>query len=122
MVFKKCVRVLDENHRFAPQYDENDTITVPCENVLTAIGQKALWGGLLDGSKAVLRGNGTVEADPVTLQTTQPDIFAGGDIYHGARFAIDAIDLMQVPGYTVVRHSCSRLHVSGRETEKLWPR
>ena len=31
-------------------------------------------------------------------------------------------DLMQVPGYTVVRHSCSRLHVSGRETEKLWPR
>ena len=91
VVFKKCVRVLDENHRFAPQYDENDTITVPCENVLTAIGQKALWGGLLDGSKAVLRGNGTVEADPVTLQTTQPDIFAGGDIYHGARFAIDAI-------------------------------
>ena len=31
-------------------------------------------------------------------------------------------DLMQVPGYTVVRHSCSRLHVSGRKTEKLWPR
>ena len=31
-------------------------------------------------------------------------------------------DLMQVPGYTVVRHGCSRLHVSGRKTEKLWPR
>ena len=31
-------------------------------------------------------------------------------------------DLMQVPGYTVIRHGCSRLRVSGRETEKLWPR
>ena len=31
-------------------------------------------------------------------------------------------DLMQVPGYTVVRHSCSRLRVSGREPEKLLPR
>ena len=31
-------------------------------------------------------------------------------------------DSMQVPGYTVIRHGCSRLRVSGRETEKLWPR
>ena len=29
--------------------------------------------------------------DPLTLQPAQPDIFAGGDIQHGAKFAIDAI-------------------------------
>ena len=91
IVFKKCVRVFDENHRFAPEYHEEETITLECENVLTSIGQKAVWGSLLDGSKAVLRKNGTLEADGVTLQTGEPDIFAGGDIYHGARFAIDAI-------------------------------
>lgn len=39
----------------------------------------------------MLRRNGTAEADPVTLQTAEPDIFVGGDIHHGARFAIDAI-------------------------------
>ena len=91
VVFKKCLRVFDENRRFAPQYDENDTVTVPCENVLMAIGQSAEWGNLLKGSKVELRPNGTAAADPVTLQTAEPDVFVGGDIFHGARFAIDAI-------------------------------
>ncbi len=91
VVFKKCVSVFDSEHRFAPKYDENDTITVPCSNALMAIGQSAEWGDLLKGSKVVVRRNGTAEADPVTLQTAEPDIFVGGDIFHGARFAIDAI-------------------------------
>ncbi|RRF97071.1 MAG: FAD-dependent oxidoreductase [Lachnospiraceae bacterium] len=91
IVFKKCLSVKDADGRFNPKYDENDTITISCENVLTAIGQSADWGHLLDGSKVKLRRNGTAEADPVTLQTAEPDIFVGGDINHGARFAIDAI-------------------------------
>ena len=91
IVFKKCTRVFDSEHRFAPQYDETDTITVPCSHVLMAIGQSAEWGDLLKGSKVELRPNGTAVADPVTLQTAEPDIFVGGDIFHGARFAIDAI-------------------------------
>ena len=91
VVFKKCLSVFDESGRFAPQYDENNTITVDCDNVLTAIGQTAEWGGLLEGSKISLRGNGTAIADKVTLQTAEPDVFVGGDIYHGALFAIDAI-------------------------------
>ena len=91
VVFKRCTRVYNDEHRFAPQYDENDTITVPCENVLMAIGQSAEWGALLEGSKVKVRPNGTVVADAVTYQTDEPDIFVGGDIFHGARFAIDAI-------------------------------
>ena len=91
IVFKRCVSVFDKDHRFAPSYDEEDTITVPCENILMSIGQAACWGDLLKGSKVQLRGNGTAIADPVTYQTAEPDIFVGGDIYHGARFAIDAI-------------------------------
>ena len=91
IVFKRCTRVFDENHRFAPQYDDADTITVPCSHVLMAIGQSAEWGDLLKGSKVELRPNGTAVADPVTLQTAEPDVFVGGDIFHGARFAIDAI-------------------------------
>lgn len=91
IVCKRCTRVFDENGRFAPQYDENDTITVPCQNVLMAIGQSAEWGELLKGSKVELRPNGTAAADPVTCQTAEPDIFVGGDIFRGARFAIDAI-------------------------------
>ena len=91
VLFKKCTRVYDENHRFAPEYDEDDTLLVECSNVLLSIGQSAVWGKMLEGTKVVLRPNGTVEADPLTLQTAEPDIFAGGDIFTGARFAIDAI-------------------------------
>ena len=91
IVFKKCTRVYGEEHRFAPQYDESETITIPCSNVLMAIGQSAVLGEMLKGTKVEIRPNGSIVADPVTLQTAEPDIFAGGDIYHGARFAIDAI-------------------------------
>ena len=91
VVFKKCTRVYDENHRFSPVYDENDTVIVPCDNLLLSIGQSAVWGELLKGTKVELKPNGTVVADPVTRQTAEPDIFVGGDVFTGARFAIDAI-------------------------------
>lgn len=91
IVFKKCLSVLDENRRFSPKYDEKDTVTVECENVYLSIGQSILWGDLLKGSEVLLgRGRGAV-ADPVTYQTAQPDIFVGGDVYTGPKFAIDAI-------------------------------
>ena len=91
IILKKCTRVYDEEHRFVPEYDEEDCITIECSNVLLSIGQAPVWGDLLKDSKVELRGGGTAIADPVTLQTAEPDIFVGGDIYHGARFAIDAI-------------------------------
>lgn len=91
IVFKKCLSVFDENKRFAPKFDENVTMTIPCERVFLSIGQSIVWGNLLDGSKVELgRGNGAV-ADKVTYQTAEPDIFVGGDVYTGPKFAIDAI-------------------------------
>lgn len=91
IVLKKCISVKDNDGRFNPQYDENDTISIACDNVYLSIGQSIDWGKLLDGSKVELgRGNGPV-ADSLTYQTTQPDIFVGGDVYTGPKFAIDAI-------------------------------
>lgn len=91
IVFQKCLSVFDEENRFSPRFDENDTVTVECENVFLSIGQSVLWGGLLKGSGVLLgRGRGAV-ADPVTYQTAEPDIFVGGDVYTGPKFAIDAI-------------------------------
>ncbi|MBQ3487048.1 MAG: FAD-dependent oxidoreductase, partial [Clostridia bacterium] len=91
VVFRKCVSVYDAEGRFAPKYDEEQLLTVECENVLLSIGQSILWGDLLAGTKVELNPNGTVKADPVTYQTAEPDIFVGGDIYTGPKFAIDAI-------------------------------
>ena len=91
VVFKKCTSVADEDGRFAPVYDENDTMTVECKHVIFSVGQSIVWGNLLDGTKVELgRGNSAV-ADALTFQTAEPDIFVGGDVYTGPKFAIDAI-------------------------------
>ncbi|MBR6392087.1 MAG: FAD-dependent oxidoreductase, partial [Eubacterium sp.] len=91
IVFKKCISVFDEEHRFSPKYDENDTVTVECENVILSIGQAIEWGGLLEGTTVELNRNMTAKADTFTFQTAQPDVFVGGDAFTGPRFAIDAI-------------------------------
>lgn len=89
--FMRCLSVRDENGRFSPKYDETDTMTVECSNVLVSIGQRSAWGHLLDGLKAEGVDGRTVKVDPVTYQTEEPDVFAGGDIATGPRYTIDAI-------------------------------
>ena len=91
IVLKKCVSVFDGNGRFHPVYDENECITVECENILLSIGQSVEWGELLKDTVVEFNPNGTAKADPVTYQTKEPDIFVGGDVYTGPKFAIDAI-------------------------------
>lgn len=91
IVLKKCTSVFNAEGRFAPVYDENECMTVPCENVLLSIGQSIQWGGLLKDTAVEFNPNGTAKADPVTYQTAEPDIFVGGDVYTGPKFAIDAI-------------------------------
>ena len=91
VVFKKCISVTDAEGRFAPVYDENNTMTVECKHVIFSVGQSIVWGNLLDGTKVELgRGNGAI-ADALTYQTAESDIFVGGDVYTGPSFAIDAI-------------------------------
>ena len=90
IVFKKCTQVKNAEGRFDPQYDENDTMTIPCSNVLLSVGQGTVWGDLLKDEAVEFRGPAPI-ADPVTYQTTVDDIFVGGDMFTGPRFAIDAI-------------------------------
>lgn len=90
-VFKKCTRVFDAQGRFSPEYDENDTVTVPCRHVIFSVGQAIDWGHMLDNLHVELRPNGGALANKLTYQTSEPDIFVGGDVYTGPKFAIDAI-------------------------------
>ena len=91
VVFKKCTRVFDAQGRFSPEYDENDTVTVPCRHVIFSVGQAIDWGHILDNLHVELRPNGGALANKLTYQTSEPDIFVGGDVYTGPKFAIDAI-------------------------------
>lgn len=91
IVFKKCLSVFDAEGRFSPSYDEDDILTVECSHVIFSVGQAADWGRLLEGLDIKLRPNGTAIASRLTYQTSETDVFVGGDIYSGPKFAIDAI-------------------------------
>ena len=64
--------------------------TIEVSAVIGAIGQKVDLGGIAPEGMTFNK-NGTIIADAVTLQTAQPDVFVGGDVYTGPKFAIDAI-------------------------------
>lgn len=89
--FRRCLSVRDENGRFAPKYDESETVIVPCSNVYVSIGQCADWGNVLEGTKVETQNGRLVKAAEITWQTDDADIFGGGDIATGPQYTIDAI-------------------------------
>ena len=91
--FKKCIRVFDENKKFSPKFDENQVKIIKADHVLISVGQGIQWGNILQDSKVELNPNQTIKVDAFTLQSDEEDIFAGGDVMTGPKFAIDAIAL-----------------------------
>ncbi len=89
--FRKCTSVKNAEGRFDPKFDDSETEEATCATVLYCIGQKVDWKELLKGTKVEFNRNGTAIADPVTLQTAEPDIFVGGDAYTGQKFVVDAL-------------------------------
>lgn len=93
IILKKCIQVIDpQTNKFNPLYDENELLEVECDNVVFAIGQSVIWGDLLKGTKVEFHHGNYPVADALTFQTAESDIFVGGDLYTGPKFAIDAIE------------------------------
>ena len=85
----KPVEIEGKNGKVTALVCEGDK-RIRCDAVLAAIGQRIDLSGL-DLGEAKVDEKGRIEADAVTYQTAQPDIFVGGDVYTGPKFAIDAI-------------------------------
>ncbi|MCQ2557677.1 MAG: FAD-dependent oxidoreductase [Oscillospiraceae bacterium] len=84
----KPVEIRGENGKVCALVCEAGEIAA--DSVIAAVGQSIDWGGLDTGALVKNAKNGA-EADGVTYQTAEPDIFVGGDVYTGPKFAIDAI-------------------------------
>jgi len=89
--FIRCLSVFDQSRRFAPQFDETYVERIEVDTVIMAVGQKAEFNFLKPEDGIRLSDRGLIEVDPETFQTSQPDIFAGGDVVLGPRLFIDAI-------------------------------
>ena len=81
--------VNDESGKFNPTFDAGRLLTLDVDHVMLATGQGTDLT-ILDGS-GVENNHGFIVADPKTLMTTVPGVFAGGDAEHGPRTAVEAI-------------------------------
>jgi NADPH-dependent glutamate synthase beta subunit-like oxidoreductase/Pyruvate/2-oxoacid:ferredoxin oxidoreductase delta subunit len=75
----RCVRTIDEDGRFNPVFDAEDRRTLEADTVILAIGQGPDVAFLRPEDGVEVSRSGTIKVDPVTLATTAPGVFAGGD-------------------------------------------
>ena len=87
----KCVSVFDENKRFNPKFAPGTEFVIPCDTVILAIGQSSDLSFLRPADGIETTRQGTLKIDPDTLMTTEPGIFAAGDIAFGPRLIINAV-------------------------------
>ncbi len=101
MEFVSCLSVFDSEKRFNPKFDESARETIVADTVIFAIGQKAEFNFLTASDGIELTDRGLIKVDPETLQTTRPDVFAGGDVVLGPRLFIDAIASAEVAARSI---------------------
>jgi formate dehydrogenase (NADP+) beta subunit len=83
--------VFDGTGRFAPRYDDADLVTLEADACVLAVGQRPDLSFLAPHDGIDLSPSGTIKIDPLTLATSAPGVFAGGDVAFGPRNLIDAI-------------------------------
>jgi NADPH-dependent glutamate synthase beta subunit-like oxidoreductase len=91
----RCTAVFDAGGRFNPSFDEAQVEDIPADSIIFAIGQTSDLS-FLDPADGVESERGLIKVNRETYQTTAPDVFACGDIAHGARLFIDAIASAQI--------------------------
>jgi len=109
VTFRRCVRVYDENKRFAPVFQDDERQTVSCDTVLLAVGQAPDLAFLADGGADIEQFRpGWPKVDSATLATTAAGVFVAGDLAHGTRLLIDAVASGKAVARSVYRHLTGR--------------
>jgi len=91
----ECIRTRlgepDQSGRRSPVPIPGSEFTIEVDAVITALGQESDWCCLTPECACKLTGWGTMNVVPLTLQSDDPDIFAGGDAVRGPQTLTEAI-------------------------------
>jgi heterodisulfide reductase subunit A-like polyferredoxin len=101
VTLKRCTAVFDAEGRFSPQYDEGVREELPTDAVIVAIGMTADTAAFAERLR--LNGNRTIQADPRTLQTAVPWVFAAGDVVSGPSMITTAVGQGQRAAFMIDR-------------------
>ena len=119
VTLKKCLSMFDENGRFAPAYDEEDTRELKVDTIVFAIGQGV--EAEFAGEVLEQRPNSTFACDKDTLQSTKNEkIFVAGDASGESVIAIQALATGRRAAQSVIRFLRGEDLRSGRELKDTW--
>ena len=119
VTLKKCLSMFDENGRFAPTYDEEDTRELKVDTIVFAIGQGV--EAEFAGEVLEQRLNSTFACDKDTLQSTKNEkIFVAGDASGESVIAIQALATGRRAAQSVIRFLRGEDLRSGRELKDTW--
>ncbi|RLE14636.1 4Fe-4S ferredoxin, partial [Candidatus Aerophobetes bacterium] len=107
-----CTSVFDSEGKFNPKFKEKTESVIPVDTVMIAIGQESDFAGF-EGIK--LTPYKTIDADKVSLATSLPGVFAGGDAVTGPASVIEAISQGHEAAISIDRYLRSEDLVKGRE-------
>jgi len=82
--------VFDARGRFNPEFYHNTESILSAETVILAIGQTSDLSFIEAEDGLAVTPRGTIAVDSLTLATSDPRVFAGGDIAFGPRNVIEA--------------------------------
>lgn len=83
-----CTSVYDEDGRFAPKFSDKRIPGIQGDTVIIAVGQRSDFIGFEDLELTPWR---TIKTDEVTLETSIPGVFAGGDVVRGPSSVVEAV-------------------------------
>ncbi|MCH8286434.1 FAD-dependent oxidoreductase [candidate division KSB1 bacterium] len=83
--------VFDNNGRFNPTFIENSEEIIDTDSIITAIGQQPDLSFIMPDDELEAKPNNTIKVNPVTLETSVPGIWAGGDAAFGPRNVVRAV-------------------------------
>lgn len=119
VTLKKCLSMFDENGRFAPAYDEEDTRELKVDTIVFAIGQGV--EAEFAGEVLEQRPNSTFACDKDTLQSTKNEkIFVAGDASGESVIAIQALATGRRAAQSVIRFLRGEDLRFGRELKDTW--
>lgn len=110
----------DSSGRRRPEPVPGSEFTIEVDAVVPAIGQESDWACLTDECACTLSDWGTMIVDPVTLQSSDPDIFAGGDAVSGPATVVEAIAAGKTAAESIRRYLCSEDLAEGRDEVLSW--
>ena len=81
----------DTSGRRRPELSKENEFVIPCEQIITAIGQRVSTSDLDSSITIALSRSKTIGVDRASGQTATPWLFAGGDAVTGAASVVEAI-------------------------------